>query len=358
MSIFSLYMVRRFLKPFVFGLGLFAVLIFLGDMFNNMHNLMRSQAPLWVILQYLWLDVPYWGVRTIPMATLMATLMAITGFIQSGEWLAVQACGFETKAFWKPLLWCALGVTALCFAAQETILPASFHRARQLWRERIHPEWEWDQYYDIALVVGPDRFISAKEFYVGEGRLVRPVLDDLAPSGQARQLDAKSAVWDPAAQVWVFQFGVERTFGAGPARERTFTRQASNLDIPPRNLIPRTADPDEMSLRELLAYTQRMRRLGEPVAALRVAAHAKVAYPFTNLVLCALGIPIALRLRRSPMVVSFCVAMATSFLYLWTMELSKLLGTGERLPAVAAAWLPNLVFAGLAVWLMRRWEHQ
>ena len=33
MSIFSWYMVRRFIKPFFFGVGLFAVLIFLGDLF-------------------------------------------------------------------------------------------------------------------------------------------------------------------------------------------------------------------------------------------------------------------------------------------------------------------------------------
>jgi len=81
-----------------------------------------------------------------------------------------------------------------------------------------------------------------------------------------------------------------------------------------------------MSLRELLDYSRRMRRLGVPVTPLIVAAHAKTSYPFTNVVLCALGIPIALRLRRSPKAVSFCVAMVLSFFYLWVMELAKALG--------------------------------
>jgi lipopolysaccharide export system permease protein len=349
-------MVRRFLKPFLFGLGLFAVLIFLGDMFDHMHHLMRSQASLWIILQYLWLEVPYWGVRTIPMATLLATLVAVTGFIQSGEWLAVQACGFEAGAFWKPLVWCALGVTALSFAAQETVLPACFHRSRQLWQERIHPEWEWDRYLDVALKVGPDRFLSAKEFGVSAGRFIRPVLDDVGPDGEAKQLDAKLAVWDQSAQRWVFQEGVERTFGNGGMQEQSFSSKVSELDIPPRGLMPRTADPDEMSLRELLAYIRRMRRLAVPVAELQVAAQAKVAYPFTNVILCALGIPIAIRLRRSPKVVSFCVAMGISFFYIWVMELGKALGTSGRLPPAAAAWTADLVFAGVAVWLVRFWE--
>jgi len=355
-GIFWWYMVRRFLKPFLFGLGLFAVLIFLSDMFNNIHHLMRSQASIWVILQYLWLDIPYWGVRTIPMATLLATLVAITGFIQSGEWLAVQACGFETKTFWKPLLWCALGVTGLCFAAQETVLPICFHRARQIWRERIHPEWEAELYYNISVVAGPDRFISAKEFMPKRGRLERPLLDYVGPGGMARQLDARVALWDAAAQRWVFHHGVERRFGADRVEEAAFTEKVSDFDVAPRDLIPHTTDPDEMSLWELLRYSRRMRRLGVPVMALHVAAHAKAAYPFTNVVICALGIPIALRLRRSPKVVSFCVAMGLSFIYLWVIELGKALGVSGHLPPVAAAWSANLAFAGLAVWLIRRWE--
>src|SRR5258708_264937 len=80
-KIFDRYMARRFLKPFFFGLGVFALLIFLGDLFDKMPQLLKSQASLWVILQYLWLEVPYWAVEIIPMATLLATLFAVTGFI-------------------------------------------------------------------------------------------------------------------------------------------------------------------------------------------------------------------------------------------------------------------------------------
>ena len=355
MSIFSWYMVRRFIYPFLFGLGLFAVLIFLGDLFDKMHLLMRSRAPLWIVLQYLWLDVPYWAVRTIPMSTLLATLVAISGFIQSGEWLAGQACGFESRTFWKPLLGCALAVTVLCFAAQETILPACYHRARQLWQERICPDGGWDVFQGVAFVVGPERFVSAQTLSVTAGRLDRPVLEDVGPDGVARQLDALQASWDASLGRWVFLNGVERTFDKGVMRETSFSRRVSELSLAPRILVPRTVDPDEMSLRELIRYYRRMRRLGVPVTPLRVAAHAKLAYPFTNVILCALGIPIALRLRRSPKVVNFCVAMALSFLFLWVMELGKALGGGGHLPPMAAAWTPNLVFAGLAAWFIKRW---
>ena len=74
MKIFTWYMARRFFLPFLSGLALFSLLIFLGDMFDKMNVLLKSKATLWVIVQYLWLEVPYWTIKVIPMATLMATL--------------------------------------------------------------------------------------------------------------------------------------------------------------------------------------------------------------------------------------------------------------------------------------------
>jgi lipopolysaccharide export LptBFGC system permease protein LptF len=56
MTIFTRYMVGRFIKPFAFGLGLFAVLIFLGDTFDKMNHIVKSSAPMHVIFECRWTD--------------------------------------------------------------------------------------------------------------------------------------------------------------------------------------------------------------------------------------------------------------------------------------------------------------
>lgn len=353
MKIFTWYMARRFFLPFLSGLALFSLLIFLGDMFDKMNVLLKSKATLWVIVQYLWLEVPYWTIRVIPMATLMATLFSLTGFIQSGEWLAAQASGFETKDFWKPILGCALIVTAASFIAQETVLPACYGRAQRLWRDSIHPEWEWDKYFDITLIGGPDEFIQAKTFIVKEGKLERPILEKVGPDGIEDQLDAKAALWDQALGRWVFLDGVERRGG----KEEPFARRVSDMAVPPRNLIPRTRPPDEMSLREMKRYAERVKVLGLPARELSVATYVKVAYPFTNLIICALGIPVALRLRKLSKVINFCAAFSLSFAFLWFMEIGRMLGNAGAVPPPVAAWMANVLFAGLAFHLIRRYGY-
>ena len=87
-----------------------------------------------------------------------------------------------------------------------------------------------------------------------------------------------------------------------------------------------------------------------------MATHGKLAYPFTNFVICALGIPIALRLRLNAKVLSFCVALGLSFMYLWSIEIGKALGNGGQLPPLLAAWLPNAIFGALASYLIFRYD--
>lgn len=357
MKILARYVALRFIGPFLFGLGVFALIVFLGDFFDKLQRIVNSKATAWVVFQYLALQAPYWTVRVVPMATLLATLFAVTGFIQSGEYVAVQAAGVPGDRLFRPLLWLSLAISALGFLAQETLLPACRGRAQHLWRERIHPQWEWDRYHDVVLVAGPDRFVTANLFTVKEGTMIRPVMDQYGATGISRQVDAGYAGWDAQAGAWTFRNGVERLFNedGGLAQESLFEELKSDLRIPPKELMPRQRDPDEMSVAETRLYLKRLKLVGEPPYRAQTALQAKLAYPFANVILCALGIPIALRLRRAARGASFATALAVGFAYIWLIETCKTMGNVGRLPAVLAAWLPNAAFGGLAVWLHRRW---
>lgn len=357
MNIFSKYMAMKFLKPFLYGLGLFAILIFMGDLFDKLPRLLKSAAPFPIILEYLWLEVPYWATRVIPLATLLATLIAVGGLVGTGEWAAIQAAGFETKAFLRPLLWMALGVTLFSFLVQETVLPACFSRAQKLWRDRIHPEWEWDKYPDVILSGGKGQFITARNFFPKEGRMERPVMDYYLGGRLERQLDASEATWDALAGVWVFKDGIERFFTPGETpREKPFKSLATDLDTAPLVLIPRRKNPDEMSLRETRRYLKQVRFIGASPREAETALHSKISYPFANLILCALGMPIALRLRRSHRAMTASVALGVGLLYVWLMEMSKTLGVAGRVTPPVAAWAPHVLFAGVAAWFHHRTE--
>ncbi|MBI3548593.1 MAG: LptF/LptG family permease [Elusimicrobia bacterium] len=355
LKIFDRYMAMRFLKPFLFGLGLFAALIFLVDIFDKMPRLLRSPANLWIILQYLWLEVPYWTIRVIPMATLLATLFAVTGFVQTGEWIAVQASGFETRAFFRPILAMAAVVTLLSFAAQETVLPVCFAHAQRLMRDKINPEWEYDQHNDAILIGRPGQFVTTRIFWVGKGLIEAPVMDYYEKGSVVRQIAAERGVWDDSIRRWVFEHGADRRVWKGRATtEASFDRLVTDLDVPPRELAPQRKSADEMSIRETLQYLRQIRHQGGSIRSARAALHSKLAFPVANIILCALGIPIALKLGRSRKAISFALALAVSFAYLWVTELGQAVGSSGILHPAISAWAANLIFGSAALFLHRK----
>jgi len=354
MSLLARYALRRFLAPFFFGLGVFALVVLLGDFFDKMNQIMGSKASFLTVAEYLGLSVPYWAIRVLPMATLLATIVSVTGFMLSGEFIGVQSSGVRPLDFFRPLLRASFVVAAAAFLLQETLLPACFSRAQRLWRERIHPEWEWNKYHDVQLVGGLDQFVTTKLFWVREGIMERPVLDYYGPDGVERQIDAKEARWKAESGRWVFEDGVERRYLAGRVEsEKPFKALESGLSVPPNDLMPRMKNPEEMSLLELRRELRRARRLGAPQHPLKTAMQTKLAYPLTNVVLCALGLPIALRLGRASRPASFAAALGVSFLYLWLIETGRSLGDVGRLAPATAAWLPHLLFGAAALWMSR-----
>ena len=348
-------MASKFLGPFFFGLGVFALLVFMGDLFDKMHKIATSPAPPGVIVEYLLLQVPYWTVRIVPMATLLAALFAVSGFVRSGEFVAVQAAGFDVGRFFRPLLWMASGIALCSFIAQETILPASFARSQFLWNFEIHPDQGAHQ--DAIYVLSPDRILTAGQFMADRGRLERVVLDDYSSRGLREQLDAVRARWSPERGLWIFENGIRRSFDpktGALAKEIPFEFYDSDLKTDPKLLKPRKHSPDTMSYMEMKEYVAELKSIGQPTHRALTGMYAKIAYPFTNLILCALGIAVALRMREASRPLVFAAALAVSFFYIWLIELGWYLGKAGRIPPLPAVWIANICFGSLAFWLYRR----
>ncbi|MBI4248608.1 MAG: LptF/LptG family permease, partial [Elusimicrobia bacterium] len=264
MKILTRYVMKSFFIPFAAGIFVFSLLIFLGNFFERLDSLIKSPASLWAILQFLWLETPYWMVLIIPIATLTASMLAIGGWIRSREYLAFQAAGIAPAQMLRPLFYCASLVALLSFAAQETVLPYCYWKSQEIFREQIEPRYSQKQtvWTKIVLVGGPGQFLIVEEFDLGAKRMRRVVMDQYEGDRLLGQVDASEAAWDPAGETWVFSHGVQRDFAGGAVREKKFDRFVSNLTTPPQQLIPPKKRPEEMSLRELRRYSKTLKRLG------------------------------------------------------------------------------------------------
>ncbi len=348
MRIMSRYMAKAFFRPFVSSLALFALLVFLGHVFDRLTVLLRTGAPLRSVAVYLLLQVPYWTVRIVPMATLLATLLCVSELVKSGEWVAMLASGYRPGQVFLPLAGCGVVVALLAFAGQETIFPYASREADRIYEVEIKKRPEQKVWKDVVFSSRPDQFLVARVFDPAQGRMSRVVMDSYG--GSRVQLDALEAEWD--GRQWIFLNGVRRVYDSGGLSadsEQPFDRLESDLSLAPDKLVPDTQDPDNLSLGQALKLLSRLKRVGGSTRQAEVAVQSKLAYPFSNLVVLALGLPFGLRMRRANRSLCFAGALAIGFVYWWGISMTQTLGEAGILPPYAAAWTGNVLFTAVGM---------
>ena len=109
-----------------------------------------------------------------------------------------------------------------------------------------------------------------------------------------------------------------------------------------------------MSFSELSRYIHTLRQSGFDTMRLRVQLNHKLAYPLITLVMAVLAIPFALSMGRSGSLAGIGVAIGVAIFYWVVSSTLEAMGNVNMLPAMLAAWSPDLLFALAGSYLLLR----
>jgi lipopolysaccharide export LptBFGC system permease protein LptF len=155
-------------------------------------------------------------------------------------------------------------------------------------------------------------------------------------------------------QKWVFEQGWSRTFHDSdvlsyhPFDAATFPLFAE----PPGYFKKEVRQSSEMNSHELRTYIADLQQSGFDVVRLRVQLEKKYAYPLITLVMTVLAVPFALSAGRRGATAGVAVAVGIAILYLVAAGFFEALGNASQLPAVMAAWAPDILFGLLGGYLL------
>jgi lipopolysaccharide export LptBFGC system permease protein LptF len=357
-KVFFRYIAKSFWGPFVFGLGVFVSLLLFGSLFDKMSFFMKSSSDGYTFLEYLLYQLPYFAVKMMPIATLLAVLFALSGMIAGGEWKAGMAGGWKPFDMVLPLLACSAGAALLQFCVQETVAPACYMKSEYLFEGKMWGRADWKRLVrrDISFLAAPDIFVTAQSFD-GGGETMERVLVDIYRAGKiATEINAARAVWDRSGRSWKFLDGVLIKYGSGPgARPRTsaFKTYTGELRSPPDAIILERLVPDGVSIADLAGRIRRLEAVGAPVIDEKVQLYSKLAGPLANIVLALTGLMLVLLVRMNR-IFGFGVALATGFAFWVFMIMGQYAGEAEMVPPAAAGFGPAIVFLAVSFLGMRK----
>jgi lipopolysaccharide export system permease protein len=123
-----------------------------------------------------------------------------------------------------------------------------------------------------------------------------------------------------------------------------------NLDarelVPPKGLI-KTLRFDELSD----FYHQQKAKGSDDLFLIEVERHIRFSYPFSTFILTLIGVSIASRKVRGGMGMHLGLGITLCFGYIMLGRIFEQVALGGTLPPWFAVWLPNIIFAIIAVYV-------
>ena len=386
-SVIDRYVVRELLAPFWLSGVLFTFFLLIDRIYNLTDLVITKGVPLHLVIQLVVFTLPSFVALTLPMALLVAVLIAGGRLAGDLEIVAFQASGVGPLRLFSPVLAIALAVTMVSGVLTIAVGPPANRefqaqlfkilqaRASAGLKERvfnadfgdivIYPEEiSASQVALRGLLVsderdpGITRIITARE-----GRLLSDEVNRRLTlrmiDGAVNEADVLQATPEPSELASATR-GLKSApvqGGAAAAGRYRYTAfgiydMSLALDAPLRGAAKLEKPEKDLSLAELEARiesfaTQPFRRVP-----FEVEWHKRFAVPFAAVVFALVGFPLAVRsLRggRSIALVGSLVILTSYHLLLTALESAAL---RTRLPPAVAIWTPNVVFGLVGVALM------
>ena len=127
MPVLDRYIVRELISPFLFGGSLFTFFLVIDRIYHLTDLVITKGVPFYLVIQLLAYRLPSFLAHTLPMALLVAVLLAGGRLAGDLEIIAFKAAGVSTLRLFRPVLMAALVVMGLTAALTLVINPLANH---------------------------------------------------------------------------------------------------------------------------------------------------------------------------------------------------------------------------------------
>lgn len=391
MSVLDRYVIRELISPFLFGGALFTFFLVIDRIYQLTELVITKGVPFHLVVQLLIFMLPSFLAHTLPMALLVAVLLAGGRLAGDLEIIAFKAAGVSTLRLFRPVLAAALVVMAFTAAITLVINPiANQEFQRQLFKilqaratsglaERVFnptfgdviiyvEEVSASQVALRGLLVSDERdnkisrIITAREGRLltdEENRRITLRLINGAVS-EADVLPAAPAV--PTTNLKVMRPPLSGAASADRYRLTNFSiyDMSLSVDSPLKSAAKNEKPEKDLTLSELQARIAQLKTDRYAQAPYVVEWHKRFAFPLAALVFALVAFPLAVRSHRggrSIALVGSLVILVAYYVVLTSLEGPAL---RVRVPAWIAIWAPNIIFTVIGAVLLavtsREWR--
>lgn len=358
MRLLDRYIFREMMVPFLVGSVALILMFQANTLIAFMKTYSTANVPPLAIFQLLMLKTPDFLKYTLPSTMALASSLAISRLARESELTAMRSAGASIRRVVLPVAVFGLIVAIGNFIIIDRVQPAAETKFKDVASKAMILGASPEFVQNIFLKAGPRTMVyfgSASRLQNGATRVRDVMIVEQMEEGKLSFATADIGTLDKG--IWSFEVLFFRVFH-NKKMIQFETRKNAVIDLKKtvEDMFSQ-AQPTELSLNLLRDQIKNEKSAGRDVRRLETELYSRYALPFACFVMAVAGPVFAVRFGRSGGFVGILLAVLLMWAYYNVYIIStEIFGKNGWLPPVAAAWLPNVLFAVLATIGIRRLE--
>ena len=345
------YILTAFVFFFIVLLASFVAIFEIFTFFELLSDVIKNHVPMSHMFEYLFYLIPMLIYDFAPISVLVGVLIALGLLAKHNEVTAFKACGVSLYRLSIPLLVTGMALSAGLFVFDHYYVPPANRRQDALRNEiKGRPVQTWLR-ADRKWIKGKGERIYYYLYFDPVKHLMAGVhVYELDPSSfrLIRHIAAERAYWEPSLKTWVFENGWSRDLINGQERLNDFRGRATSfaeLDEGPDYFMKEDVPSRQMNFEQLETYISELKQSGLDTSSLQVEFYRKFSVPLFALIMAIISIPFSFLTGSRGAMAGVGLSLGIAFAYWSVSALFEQVGAVSLLPATAAAWSPDILFA-------------
>lgn len=353
----DLYILKKFIGTFFFAVSLLMVIVIVFDLSENIDAFLKHNAP-WqkVAVNYYLTSIPYYINQFIHLFVFISVIFFTSKMAIHTEIVAILSSGIS---FWRFLVPYVIGAVLLAIMSLylSNFLIPDMNEIRREFKDEYIEHLAKSSGRNIHIQTNKDEFVYVETYHLNK---------DLGYKFAIERYEGNEMVYKMISDIiyhdsvnphrWFIDNYTERFIDGD--RETIVNGRRLDTIIPALDggsFINMKEDFEEMNYFELRDQIEGMKQRGaEGVRNYEVEMHQRMAQPAAILILTLIGAALSSRKIRGGMGMHLGLGITIAFSYILFAKVAMAFGINGGVSPKVAAWIPNLIFMALTVFLLKK----
>ncbi len=325
------------------------------DVSEKIEDFIDKQAPLTeIIFGYYIYFIPYFANMFSALFIFIAVVFFTSRMAYNNEIIAILSSGVSFQRLMYPYFLSALFLAIFSFTLTNYFLPPA-NKKRLAFEEKYIRNTFVNTKRNIHKQVAPGNYIYMESFSVANQTGYKFSIEHFHKGILTYKLVSDFIQWDTIANQWrIVNYHIRRYDKLKESVESGASLDTV-LSFTPKDFEKRDNIVETMSLPRLNAYITELELQGDPkIEKVRAYKYQRWAFPFSTFILTLIGLSLSSRKIKGGIGLHIGAGLTISFAYILFMQLSTNIALGTGMNIILGVWLPNVLFAIIAVLLYRQ----